>query len=324
MSMFPMIYSDWWVNLAVDVGVILLAFILDWLLPEPPARGHPVVWMGRMISGFERIAPQSPKMALVFGAGAVAFIVAIWGALAWLAMVGLTELGTVAYLLGGAVLLRTSFTVQGLIMAGAATQQALETEGLERAQHSLRSLVSRDRAALSAPLVAASAIESVAENTTDSYVAPWLAFAMLGVPFAVAYRAINTLDSMWGKRGRYEYLGKCAARLDDLVNLVPARLSAGLMLLSGALLGLPARQGWRIMTRDQRTTESPNAGWTMSAMAGLLGRRLEKPDHYDLGAEFTRPGSQDIGHGNRVARGTALLGVVVALGVLTLRHWIAA
>ena len=199
--MFPMIYSDWWANLAVDIGVILLAVTLDWLLPEPPARVHPVVWMGRMISGFERIAPQSPTAAFVFGAGVVAFIVAIWGALAWLAMVGLTELGTVAYVVGGAVLLRTSFTVQGLIMAGAATQQALETEGLERAQHSLRSLVSRERDVLSAPLVAASAIESVAENTTDSYIAPWLAFAMLGVPFAVAYRAINTLDSMWSKRG---------------------------------------------------------------------------------------------------------------------------
>lgn len=154
-----------------------------------------------MLSGFERIAPQSPTAAFVFGTGVVAFIVAIWVALAWLAMVGLTELGTVAYVLGGAVLLRTSFTVQGLIMAGAATQQALETEGLERAQHSLRSLVSRDRDVLSAPLVASSAIESVAENTTDSYIAPWLAFAMLGVPFAVAYRAINTLDSMWNKPG---------------------------------------------------------------------------------------------------------------------------
>ena len=322
--MFPMIYPDWWANLAADIGVILVAVLLDRLLPEPASRVHPVVWIGRMISGLERIAPQGPMAALVFGAGVVAFIVAIWGALAWLAIIGLTELGTIAYVLGGAVLLRTSFTVQGLIAAGAATQRALETEGLEQAQHSLRSLVSRDRAALSAPLVAASAIESVAENTTDSYIAPWLAFAMLGVPFAVAYRAINTLDSMWGKRGRYEQLGKCAARLDDLVNLVPARLSAGLMLLSGALIGLPVRQGWRVMIRDQRTTASPNAGWTMSAMAGLLGRRLEKPDHYDLGAEFPRPGAEDIGHGNRVAQVTALLGVAVALGILTLRHWIAA
>ena len=322
--MIPVIYTEWYANLAVDVGVILLALLLDRFLPEPPARVHPVVWMGRMIGGFERLAPRRPAAALVYGAVGGTLIIGSWGALTWFAILGLSELGTIAYLLGGAILLRTSFTVRGLITAGELTRQALEHEDLEDARAKLVSLVSRDRAELSAPLVAASAIESVAENTTDSYIAPWLAFAVLGVPFAVAYRATNTLDSMWGKRGRYEYLGKCAARLDDLVNFIPARLSALLMLLSGALLGLPAHQGWRVMLRDQRITESPNAGWTMSAMAGLLGRRLEKKDHYDLGAEFPRPEAADIGRCNQIAARTALLGVIVALGLLTIRHLVTA
>ena len=88
------------------------------------------------------------------------------------------------------------------------------------------------------------AIESAAENTTDSYVGPWLAFALFGLPGAVAYRALNTLDSMIGYRGRYEHLGKASARLDDLANLAPARLSALLMLAAGALRRLPARRGW--------------------------------------------------------------------------------
>ncbi|MCY3568855.1 MAG: adenosylcobinamide-phosphate synthase CbiB [Chloroflexi bacterium] len=324
MTLLPEIYSEWWANYVVDSGVLVLALALDQLLPEPPTRLHPVVWMGRMIGGLERLSPRRPATAMAFGALGTAFVVGVWGALAWLAILGLAELGAVAYLLGGAVLLRTSFAVRGLIAAGESTRRALESDDIEEARTRLRSLVSRDRAGLSGPLVAASAIESVAENTTDSYIAPWLAFAMLGVPLAVAYRATNTLDSMWGKRGRYEYLGKSAARFDDLVNLVPARLSAGLMLLSGALIGLPVRQGWRVMLRDRRTTESPNAGWTMSLMAGLLGRRLEKPDHYDLGAEFTRPEAEDIARGNRVAQVTAALGVVAALGILALRHWIAA
>ncbi|MYB22303.1 MAG: cobalamin biosynthesis protein CobD [Chloroflexi bacterium] len=324
MTMLPAIYSEWWANLALDVGVIVLAMALDQLLPEPPARLHPVVWMGRMIGGLERLAPWRPAAALAFGALGVALVVTAWGALAWLAMLGLAELGVVAYLLGGATLLRTSFTVRGLLAAGESTCRALESDDIGEARARLQSLVSRDRAGLSAPLVAASAIESVAENTTDSYIAPWLAFAVLGPPLAVAYRATNTLDSMWGKRGRYEYLGKCAARFDDLVNYVPARLSAGLMLLSGALIGLPVRQGWRVMRRDRGTTESPNAGWTMSAMAGLLGRWLEKPDHYDLGAEFPLPEAEDIARGNRVAKLTAALGVIAALGILALRHWIAA
>ncbi len=322
--MIPAIYSDWWANLALDAGVLLLALLWDRFLPEPPARVHPVVGMGRLISGLERWAPRRPAAALAYGAVSAVFIVGAWGAVTWLAILGLTELGTTAYVLGGAILLRTSFTVSGLIAAGESTRAALEDEDLEEARERLQSLVSRERAALGAPLVAASAIESVAENTTDSYIAPWLAFAVLGVPLAVAYRAVNTLDSMWGKRGRYEYLGKCAARLDDLVNFVPARLSALLLLLSGALLGHPPGPGWRVMLRDQRGTESPNAGWTMSAMAGLLGRRLEKPGHYDLGAEFPRPEAADIGRCNRLAAGTALFGAMLGFGLLTLRHWIGA
>ncbi len=322
--MSPTIYSEWWANLAVDIGVILLALILDRVLTERPVRIHPVVLMGRMVSGLERFAPTRPFAALIYGSAGVALTIGAWGTLAWLAIYGLAELGTLPYLLGGAIVLRASFTVQGLIAAGESTRQALDSGDLEAARAELLSLVSRDRTALGPPLIAASAIESLAENTTDSYLAPWLVFATLGIPGAVAYRAANTLDSMWGKRGRYEYLGKCAARLDDLLNLVPARLSALLMQLAGAPLGLPIRQSWRVMLRDQRSTESPNAGWTMSAMAGLLGRRLEKPGHYDLGAEFLRPGAADIGRCNRIVTAAALLGVIVTLGALTLRHWIAA
>lgn len=188
---------------------------------------------------------------------------------------------------------------------------------------SLRNLVSRDSGFLTPPLVASAAIESVAENTTDSYVGPWLAFAVLGVPGAIAYRAVNTLDSMLGYRGDYEYLGKAAARLDDLVNLVPARLSALLILLSGALSRLPVRRGWRIMLQDGKRTASPNAGVTMGAMAGVLGTRLEKPAHYCLGEGLPEPQPSDIGRAVLVAERTAMLAVVVALGLMAARHAIA-
>ena len=312
--------SVWWDGLVLNALVLILAVTLDRLLPEPPAKIHPVVWMGRTISALERIAPQSPPAALLFGCVVVVVVVGAWIALAWLLVTALVSVHPIAYVIGGAILLRTTFTVRGLSSAARQTYQALSEDRLDDAQASLRSLVSRDSTSLTAPIVAASAIESVAENTTDSYIGPWLAFALLGVPGAMAYRAVNTLDSMLGYRGSYEYLGKASARLDDAVNLVPARLSALLLLVSGALCRLSVRRAWSIMLRDRGRTASPNAGVTMSAMAGLLGAQLVKPGHYCLGEGLRDPGAEDIGTAIRVAERAAILGVAVALGLLAARH----
>jgi adenosylcobinamide-phosphate synthase len=131
-------------------------------------------------------------------------------------------------------------------------------------------------------------------------VAPLLFFACFGVPGALAYRAVNTLDAMIGYHGRYEYLGKASARLDDLLNLVPARLTAALLLVAGALLGHDVRRGWRILRRDGGRTESPNAGRPMAAMAGLLGVRLEKQGHYRLGDPLHAVGARTIAAAWRV------------------------
>ena len=316
--------EDWWGSLAVHAATLLLAVMLDRFLPEPPALIHPVVWMGRATAMLERRAPQAPGRAVAYGCLVVVLVAGGSGATAWYLMTGLELLGPAASLLGGAVILRTTFTVRGLSEAAGTTGRALAGGRLQEARESLGSLVSRDASDLAEPLVAAAAIESVAENTTDSYVAPWLAFALFGVPGAVAYRAVNTLDSMLGYHGRYEYLGKAAARLDDAVNLLPARLSALMLLTSGATLRLPLRSAWRGMVADQRLTASPNAGWTMGAVAGLLGIQLEKRGHYRLGEGHREPEAADIALAVQLAKGTAVLGVIVALAVLAARLGITA
>ena len=216
-------------------------------------------------------------------------------------------------------MLNTTFAVKGLGRAVAGTRDALQSGDLDRARGSLRSLVSRDARALTAPQIAMAAIESAAENTTASYVGPWLAFALFGLPGAVAYRALNTLDSMIGYRGRYEHLGKASARLDDLANLAPARLSALLMLAAGALRRLPARRGRHIARRDHRRTASPNAGWTIGACAGLLDVALEKIGHYRIGDGFRDPIWYDVGAAARLAYGVAALAVPTALAVTSVR-----
>ena len=307
----------------LDAGALLLALALDMTFRELPAAVHPVVWMGNLISWLERIGPSIERRAASFAWGtciAVA-VPTLSGALAWLAANGLRELGAVPYVVGGAVLLKSTFAVSGLARAAADVRDAVSDENVDEARHKLRSLVSRDASDLSASLVAAAAIESVAENTTDSYIGPWLAFAVLGIPGAFAYRAVNTLDSMLGYRGKYEYLGKASARLDDVVNLVPARLSSALMLTAGALSGLSVTRALSWMWRGRRMTESPNAGWTIGAMSGLLGVALEKPEHYRIGDGMGEPDASHIGASIRVAYIVAALGGVATIGALALR-WV--
>ena len=316
--------STWLDGLALNVLMLLLAVLLDRLLPEPPLKIHPVVWMGRTIDLLKSLAPQRPIPSFLFGCFIVIAIVVFWAGSAYVVADLLRAAGAVAYVLGGALILRTTFTVRGLSSAANGVCDALKEDRLDEAREGLKHLVSRDASTLSTPLVAAAAIESVAENTTDSYVAPWIAFAIFGLPGAVGYRAINTLDSMLGHRGKYEYLGKASAHVDDVVNWIPARVSALLLLVAGGISRLPAALGWKILIRDRKLTASPNAGWTMSAMAGLLGSRLEKVGHYCLGWEMPEPKVEDINKAVRVAEIGAILGLVTALGLLAARHAIVA
>ena len=303
-------HPEWYFN----AGALLLAIVLDAAFPEPPSLFHPVVWMGKVITALERLAEGLGNGgAFLVGVFIAVAVPGLFGGAAWIAVIVLYSLGDIPFLIGAALLLKTTFAVRGLAGAARETQRSMEDGEILMARYSLRGLVSRDAADLSEPLVAAAAIESVAENTTDSFIAPWLAFALLGLPGAFAYRAVNTLDSMIGYRGRYEYLGKASAQLDDLLNLIPARLSAGMLLVAGALSGCRVGQGWRTAFREHRRTASPNAGWTIAAMAGLLGVALEKPGHYIIGGEYSQPTATDIGRSVRVAYVVAGLGMAVAV-----------
>ena len=313
-------HPDWYFN----AGVLLLAIALDAAFPEPPGAIHPVVWMGKATSALERLAEGlGNNGSFALGALIAVAVPALFAGAAWLAVITLLGLGDIPFLIGAAILLKTTFAVRGLVRAAQETQYSIEHGDILMARYSLRGLVSRDAEDLSEPQVSAAAIESVAENTTDSFIAPWLAFALLGLPGAFAYRAVNTLDSMIGYRGKYECLGKVSARLDDLLNLIPARLSAGLLLLAGvAKSGYDSRQGWRTALREHRLTASPNAGWTIAAVAGLLGVSLEKPGHYILGGTFNEPRASDISRAVRLVYIVAGLGAVVTVGlVFALNLW---
>ncbi len=307
----------------LDLAVLLLALLLDLALGEPPNRLHPTVWMGQTVSLVRCIAPgpqRSPAGQLLAGLLMALLLPAAWGALAWAIAAGLSALHPLAYLIVAAALLKTAFSVRMLRRVAARVGRLLAAGDLAAARREMSALVSRDAACLTAGQMAAAAIESVAENITDSVVAPLLAFALFGLPGAAAYRALNTLDSMVGYHGRYEYLGKASARLDDLANLLPARLAALLLCLAIALLpGMSGRRAVPIMLAHRRRTESPNAGWTMAAMAGGLGVTLAKAGHYRLGDPAPEPSAPHIGRATRALYVATALAAIVAAGVILLR-----
>jgi adenosylcobinamide-phosphate synthase len=290
--------------------VLVAALLLDRWLGEPPNRWHPVVWMGNSIRWMARLAPplSQPRTQLAFGLGMALLLPAGWAAIA-LAIDQVPVLRWIA----GVLLLKTCFAIGALGRAGLAVAERLDADDLAGAREGLRSLCSRDPTTLQPAELAAGATESLAENASDSIVAPLFWYLLLGLPGVVAYRVVNTMDAMIGYHGRYEWLGKAAARLDDLLNLVPARLTALLILVGGWSTGDDVRGGWRVLRRDARRTESPNAGWPMAAMAGVLGVCLEKPGHYRLGDSSLVTGGPTIRRAwNVVRRGLTAGGLTIA------------
>ncbi|MFZ5487570.1 MAG: adenosylcobinamide-phosphate synthase CbiB [Pseudomonadota bacterium] len=269
-----------------------LALLIDRLFGEPPARWHPVVWMGRGLGwAGARIAPRAPTprdwgsfwlSALVWCALAAITLGASWG-LQWAALQ--LPLAPAALLL--ALLLKPLLAWRMLAAEVGAVEAAL-AQSLAAGRARLAWLVSRDVAALDAAQVRESAIESLAENLNDSVVAPLFWFAVAGLPGAALYRFANTADAMWGypgmHGGRYwQWAGKWAARADDVLSWLPARLTA---LLLAAFAGWPPRAAQRVplrtLRREAARTPSPNSGWPMAAMALALGVRLGKPGVYQL------------------------------------------
>ncbi|GAC1339733.1 MAG: adenosylcobinamide-phosphate synthase CbiB [Candidatus Dormibacteria bacterium] len=279
------------------------AIALDLGFGEPPNGLHPVVGIGRALAvGYDRF--RRSRAIVQFAGGAAS----LGGVAVAVAVVGRTLERRLPALLC-ALVLKPTFSLRPLIREALGVAEALESHDLPAARHRLGALVSRPTDGLDTPLLAAAAIESVAENLSDSVVAPWLYYAGLGLAGSGVYRVINTADAMYGYRGEFEWLGKAAARTDDAVNWLPSRATAlslvmAARLTQGGAAGTRALKCWR---SDGARTASPNAGAPMAAMAGALGCRLEKVGHYVLGGSFPVPGAADIRRATRLAETAAAL-----------------
>ncbi len=292
----------------------LLGYLLDLLLGDPPPWPHPVRLLGRVCQYWEKVFYAKKVLA---------------GGLYWVAVMGTTFALIVAALVVAA-LLPAFFGVMALaylIYAGLATgslhresalvEAALAREDLAGARARLARIVGRETERLGPEEIRRAVIETVAENLADGVVAPMFYLLLLGVPGLFLYKAVNTMDSMVGyKNYRYAKFGRVAARLDDVLNFIPARVCAVLMLPAAALARLDWRGAWRILRRDAGNAASPNAGWPEAAMAGALAVRLGGPSTY-FGRVVDKPFIGDLppepinaGHYRgavRVLYGTSLL-----------------
>lgn len=260
--------------------VLLPAVVLDLLLGDPHWMPHPVRWMGRTISGLEtllrRLFPKTPggerwagvvlalALPTLFGGGSALIL---WG------------LGQVSPWLSWVVQLWFSYQLlaaRSLQKESMAVYSPLKAHDLEGARRAVSRIVGRDTQALDETGVAKAAVETVAENTCDGVIAPLIFLFLGGLPAGMAYKAVSTLDSMVGyKNDKYRFFGWASARLDDILNFIPARLSGLLLCLGAALLpGCSGRRAWTIFWRDRRKHASPNSAHTEAACAGALGVRL--------------------------------------------------
>lgn len=294
------------------IVVLAVAWVIDRSWGEPPAVVHPVVGIGRLASWWLRVAPPvGPRRQLGFGAVVAIGVPLVVAGLGQGVVVAVARWPWLA-MAASVYLLTSCFAVRALGTAGRRVEQALARGDLATARVELGGLCSRDAESLDASQVAAGAIESLAENASDSVVAPIFYYGLFGLPGALVYRAINTLDAMIGYHGKYEHLGKVAARLDDLANLIPARITAGLLIVAGVITGGDVRSGWSVARRHARRTESPNAGWPMAAMAGLLGVTLAKPGAYTLGEGSTEIDADDVARARRIVALACELAVLLA------------
>jgi len=267
---------------------IYAAFLLDFLVGDPPSLPHPVRLMGSYISFFDSHAnkpEKSEKSRLAAGVLLLVTTVGLSYLAAWSVLKLAAFISSWLYHIVNVYLMYSCIAARCLSDEGMRICRALEKEDMESGRKLLSMIVGRDTENLDESGITRGAVETVAENTSDGVIAPLFYMFLGGAPLAMAYKAVNTLDSMVGyKNSKYMHFGRASARFDDAANFIPARITGVLMTISALLLRLDFRGSLKILARDRRNHSSPNSGFPEAAAAGALGVQLGGTNHY-----FGRP-----------------------------------
>jgi adenosylcobinamide-phosphate synthase len=308
--------------------VIPAAFLLDLLAGDPPRLPHPIRWMGLSIAATEPVFRRLCQNELGAGGLFVLFHIALTWAAVSAAVMFAVRIDPLAGLILEIILVYYSLSVRSLKDAALAVATSRKAEGVGPAREKVAEIVGRDTRQLAPDGIARATVETVAENLVDGVLSPLFFAALGGAPLALTFKMVSTLDSMVGyKNDRYLRFGRPAARLDDLANYIPARLSAPIIALAAQLLYRRGVRAWTTARREGRRHRSPNAGIPEAAFAGALsvklggpgvyhGVRVDKP-HIGVDMDPVRP--EDIPAACNLMLLSAVLGALVAWGISTVR-----
>ena len=273
-----------------SILVVFFALVLDFAVGDPRSKFHPTAWIGSLIA---KLAPHTKHSSENLEKLGGIFIILISSGIVVSLLIFLNigiKLITIDYMyiiisiIVGGILLKTTIAIKGMERHALAVVTALEQNNISSARDNLSMIVKRNTTNLDKNHVFSGVLESISENTVDGITGPLFYFAIFGLPGAFVYRVINTADSMIGyKTDIFKNVGWFGANCDKILNYIPSRLTGFIMILSAMILGNNWRKSYEIMIRDGRKTKSPNAGYPMAAIAGALGAKFEKIDHYSLG-----------------------------------------
>ena len=273
-----------------SISIVGFAILIDLIFGDPKNRYHPTAWIGILIAKFTPITKnQNPIHEKIGGVLIILIISSIVTSLLLSLDIGISlfsidYVSIIISVIIGALLLKTTIAIRGMEKHAISVLESLENNDLDMARNYLSMIVKRNTTNLDKNHVISGVLESISENTVDGITGPMFYYAFFGLPGAFIYRIINTADSMIGyKNDIFKNIGWFTATCDTILNYIPSRLTGLLMIFSAAILQNNWRYSYKVMIRDGKKTESPNAGYPMAALAGALETKFEKINHYKLG-----------------------------------------
>ena len=298
-----------------SITIVGFAIMLDLIFGDPKNRYHPTAWVGNFIGNLVPLFKNENANLEKFGgilivliSTAVVGILLIALNLKLDSIIGNELVNMIVIIVISAILLKTTIAIKGMEKYALAVTKALENDDIDEARVNLAMITKRKTKNLDKNHVLSGVLESISENTVDGITGPMFYFALFGLPGAFIYRVINTIDSMIGyKTEMFKNLGWFGANCDNILNYIPSRLTAMTMVLGAMLLGHDWKNCYEIFKRDGKKTDSPNAGYPMSALAGALGTKLEKIEHYSLGTDIQKITSEKVKDAITLMKVTSLL-----------------